>query len=295
MDKLTFTAFTYAKKTSARSGPIPILKCALVKDGVLHATNMDQQLSHRVNGLEDGIYDIAKSYALKDAIKSDLPGADFPVLANPECKNSYKFHLETLHSVARFTSREEARYYLKGLFFHTDNVVGVNGHIMCRSRKFKHNLPNVILPKDAIDLLPKKGDVWICVNSPEPGSNGAVRITMKMSDDFVIVSRAIDGKFPDYEKAIPGTELEPTNCKMPEDWYEKCDLAVKLYRAENGTNCRFIEVVPIKFYERGDFGFNALNLMLLPRHVSRYFQVEPSQPARWDCEDETYVIMPTRP
>ena len=108
-------------------------------------------------------------------------------------------------------SYDESRYYLSGVFFHVteDNgvkilrAVATDAHRMAISEivlpKNGQLLPSIIIPKktifELIKLLEDSTDNVSIGISPN-------KITFQIGD-VTLVSKLIDGKFPDYDKAIP--------------------------------------------------------------------------------------------
>ena len=108
-------------------------------------------------------------------------------------------------------SNEEARYYLNGIFFHKaekDNIsllraVATDGH---RLAQYDIPLPQgaddikgLIIPKKTIFELRKslddaEGDINISLNENK------IKVAF---GNFKIISKVIDGTFPDYTKVVP--------------------------------------------------------------------------------------------
>jgi DNA polymerase-3 subunit beta len=108
-------------------------------------------------------------------------------------------------------SYDDTRYYLNGVFFHAveDNgvkilrTVATDVHRLAVAEvtlpKNASLMPEIIIPKKMIFELIKiiedhKGDVFMGISSK--------KITIK-AGAVTIISKLIDGKFPDYNKAIP--------------------------------------------------------------------------------------------
>lgn len=108
-------------------------------------------------------------------------------------------------------STEETRYYLNGVYLcaaegsNTLRAVATDGHRMSRidSETVVSEAPSVILHVKLIDLLLKiakpkgnrlfrlyVGDQWVCI----------------LTDGIEIVSKVIDGTFPDYTRVIPAED-----------------------------------------------------------------------------------------
>lgn len=126
-----------------------------------------------------------------------LPATDFPTLDGGKYDATFDIDLAALFSPVAFAiSTEETRYYLNGVFFRGGKSVAVatDGH-----RLAKHNgqdLPEfagVIVPRKTVGLIPK-GSANVSVSSSK------IRIE---TTDLVLVSKLIDGTFPDYDRVIP--------------------------------------------------------------------------------------------
>ena len=143
-----------------------------------------------------------------------LSADEFPKFIPLDPENSFQLDVEQIKRIINKTkfaiSSEETRYYLNGIYFHTvsiDNktilrVVATDGH---RLAKTEINLSSqiiikgIILPRKFILQLDKilgdfEGMVKIICNETQVSFE---------TDNFTIISKLIDGKFPDYEKVIP--------------------------------------------------------------------------------------------
>lgn len=144
-----------------------------------------------------------------------LPVADFPVMADGDLE--YSFTLKAAECKALIEkpsfamSNEETRYYLNGIYFHTAGsgadktlrAVATDGHRLARIEVAlpagADGMPGVIVPRKVIYELKKllaesESDVSISL------SESKIRFIVGSA---VIVSKLIDGNFPDYERVIP--------------------------------------------------------------------------------------------
>lgn len=139
-----------------------------------------------------------------------LPATDFPALD----ANDLPFVVEVpskalapaMDRVAFAISTEETRYYLNGIFFHAapDGVklVATDGHRLAKQfiaiENVPQDMPGIIIPKKTVETLskhlPKDAPIVLQV------SDAKIRILI---DDMVIVSKLIDGTFPDYQRVVP--------------------------------------------------------------------------------------------
>ena len=144
-----------------------------------------------------------------------LPKEDFPIIEINKLENeinidSQKF-LKLLDKTRFAVSNEETRYFLNGIYFHKIenqkfdilSVVATDGH---RLAKFDFNfnskigeIPGIIIPKKAVNELYKllidfEGSIKINLDS-----NKIVFFVGKST----LISKLIDGSFPDYKRVIP--------------------------------------------------------------------------------------------
>lgn len=143
-----------------------------------------------------------------------LPSKDFPLM-QVNNTDSLEFNLSQkqlkhqLCSVAFAMALQDVRYYLNGMLFKIENdeliVVATDGHRMACSKAScfieKNKKIEVILPrKTVIELLRLLEDknseqtINIKVNSQQ--------IIFNLGD-IELISKLIDGKFPDYTRIIP--------------------------------------------------------------------------------------------
>ncbi len=144
-----------------------------------------------------------------------LPKEDFPIIERENSGISVKINsqifLKLINKTKFAISNEETRYFLNGLYFSINKdkekniltIVGTDGH---RLAKFSHELnqnvdefSGVIIPKKTIYELSKllsELDVDIeIVISPN-------KIIFYI-DNIILLSKLIDGSFPDYKRVIP--------------------------------------------------------------------------------------------
>ncbi len=146
---------------------------------------------------------------------SCLPKEDFPVMATGDLPHQFTLAAEALKRLidkTRFAiSTEETRYYLNGIYLHAAATAGVpmlravatDGHRLARSETplpaGAAGMTGVIVPRKTVNELRKLvdgagGDVAVAL------SDTKIRFTF---DQVVLVSKLIDGTFPDYERVIP--------------------------------------------------------------------------------------------
>lgn len=144
-----------------------------------------------------------------------LPVDDFPIMNPGEFSHTFSLPAADLRGLIDRTrqaiSTEETRYYLNGIYLHAAESNGVpvlravatDGHrLACAEVPLPEGaagMPGIILPKKTVIELRKLTDetgmdVSVCV------SEHKIRFDF---DDISLVSKLIDGKFPDYERVIP--------------------------------------------------------------------------------------------
>ena len=146
---------------------------------------------------------------------STLKTEDFPILSDKDLSTNFVISADELSRMIDKTkfaiSNEETRYYLNGIFFHKAEsnsikflrAVATDGH---RLAQYDIPLPQgadeitgIIIPKKTVFELRKvlddaDGDVSVSLNENK----------IKFSfNNLKIISKVVDGTFPDYTKVIP--------------------------------------------------------------------------------------------
>lgn len=263
---------------------------------------------------------------------SCLPVADFPVM---DCGDmEYIFELASAELLAlidktKFAiSTEETRYYLNGIYFHAkknDNgdevlcTVATDGHRLAKVEVSlpdgADGIPGVIIPRKTVIELRKlieesEGEVEVELS--------ATKISFA-SGDAVLISKLIDGTFPDYTKVIPTAnnmvmEVNKDSFARAVDRVstitsdktraiklvvEKGKLTLLATNEENGTAKEELEVS----YDSGtiEIGFNSRYVLemlagLEGENIKFIFADSAAPTLVRDAADESalYVIMPMR-
>jgi len=138
-----------------------------------------------------------------------LPADEFPKLGNNEFDHTATISADVFSTLLQKTkfamSTEEARYYLNGVYLHNDDAgdliaVATDGHRLAKMTYAGDvDVAGVIIPRKTVDRLAKMledvdGDVTL------ETSETKLRVT---GDGFQIVSKVVDGTFPDYTRVIP--------------------------------------------------------------------------------------------
>ncbi len=158
---------------------------------------------------------------------STLPVNDFPVMDEGDLTHHFSLPAAELHNLIEKTrfavSTEETRYYLNGVYMHTTEengnkvlrTVATDGHRLARLETSVPDgaagMPGVIIPRKTIGELRKLTEV---TDGNIDISLSETKIRFK-SGDTVLISKLIDGTFPDYTRVIPANndKILEVNCK----------------------------------------------------------------------------------
>ncbi len=146
---------------------------------------------------------------------STLPVDDFPAMAEGELAHSFVLSATECRALVEKTrfamSTEETRYYLNGVYLHSVDsngttalrAVATDGHRLARLEvglpAGATGMPGVIIPRKTIGELSKlleeaMTEVKISLSETK------IRF---VCGNAVLVSKLIDGTFPDYDRVIP--------------------------------------------------------------------------------------------
>ncbi|MCW5693463.1 MAG: DNA polymerase III subunit beta [Pseudolabrys sp.] len=140
-----------------------------------------------------------------------LPESDFPDLAAGEMSHSFSLpaaDLKRLIDKTQFAiSTEETRYYLNGIYLHAAGkmlrAVATDGHRLAQVElplpEGADGMPGIIIPRKTVaevQRLIETGEGEIAVEL----SAGKIRFSI---GNVVLISKLIDGTFPDYGRVIP--------------------------------------------------------------------------------------------
>ncbi len=138
-----------------------------------------------------------------------LKAEDFPVWGASAPQASFRLSADALNRMlaltAPFTSTEEVRYYLCGIYLHVVDgrliSVATDGHRLAKAAMAAPDgadkLPSIIVPRRTLGLLQRlnmTGDVTIEADE--------TRVAFR-SGTILLMSKVIDGMFPDYSRVIP--------------------------------------------------------------------------------------------
>lgn len=135
-----------------------------------------------------------------------LPVDDFPSIANDQFDVEFEMNAVDLDRILSKTgfavSTEETKWFLNGVYFHSTDQgltgVATDGHKLAKAWCDNDaDIPGVIIPRKTVLTLGKilsDGNVTVSVSETK------IKIDC---GDVVVLSKVIDGTFPDYERIIP--------------------------------------------------------------------------------------------
>ena len=165
--------------------------------------------------MEEGENEIRLTCGRSKFNLSTLKTDDFPIISDSDLSTNIVLSADELIRIIDKTkfavSNEETRYYLNGIFLHKAErnsiqflrAVATDGHRLAQYDiplpQGAEDITGIIIPKKTIYELRKvlddaNGDVSVSLNENK----------IKFSfNDLKVVSKVIDGTFPDYTKVIP--------------------------------------------------------------------------------------------
>jgi len=262
--------------------------------------------------------------------KYNLPcieSSEFPVLGETEMTNQIEIEPTKLIKMidkTRFAiSNDESRYYLNGLLFQAyqlENVkelrtVATDGHRLALSfmeSDFNENF-SVIIPKKSVNEIRRiiDGAKKIMVNT----SRTKIKI---VADRSTIISKLIDGEFPEYQKVLPknNTQIALVNRK---NFYDCVDRVATVASDKHRSVKLIFEIGKVSFqvgpdenplaFEEIDInysgdkietGFNAKYLLDIISQVEKEDIIiklkDSMSPTLIEAQDmsSVFVIMPVR-
>ncbi len=171
--------------------------------------------SEVVMTMEEGENEIKLKCGRSKFNLSTLKTDDFPIISENDLSTNFVLSADELIRIIDKTkfavSNEETRYYLNGIFLHKADrnsiqflrAVATDGHRLAQYDiplpQGAEDITGIIIPKKTIFELRKvlddaNGDVSISLNENK------IKFTF---NDLKIISKVIDGTFPDYTKVIP--------------------------------------------------------------------------------------------
>ncbi len=224
-----------------------------------------------------------------------LPAADFPYMTTEDLPCAFTIHageFARLIDKTRFSmSTEETRYYLNGIYFHQPmsgrlRAVATDGLRLAQAETELvtnvPNMPGIIISRKTIHEIRKlidelAEDVSISLSDKQ------IRFSIGSS---VLISRLIEGKFPEYENVIPKHNDKILNVDakafaevidrisiMSTDKLRPVKLHIKeanlIVSAHSSETGNAVEELEIKYsHEPVDFGFNARYILDVAQQIS---------------------------
>ena len=156
-----------------------------------------------------------------------LPPENFPLSDENMEEKSFEISSKKLLTLLNKTkisiSNDETRHYLNGIYLHKTKLE--NKYFLCGVATDSHRLSSSSLEIDSSTniesvILPKKTIFQLISlleqdNSIIKISNNKSKIKFQMSN-YVLISKVIDGRFPDYNKVIPKNNDKTLEIKLSE-------------------------------------------------------------------------------
>lgn len=136
---------------------------------------------------------------------ASLPPEDFPEIASSDFDSEFTCSgddFKRLFDLSAFCqSTESTRYYLNGVYLHSHEgnarAVATDGHRLARiDSTIQAEFPGIIIPRKIVGELRKlqADEVTVQISATK------LRVT---AGDVVLLSKVIDGTFPDYTRVVP--------------------------------------------------------------------------------------------
>lgn len=264
---------------------------------------------------------------------SYLPAKDFPVMPEGDLTHSFSLsanQFAALVEKARFAmSIEETRYYLNGIYLHVAKdeknnavlrAVATDGHRLARIQiavpEGAEGMPGVIVPRKTV------GEIKKLVEDEENGDIAVALSENKIRFQIggrVLLSKLIDGTFPDYDRVIPknNDKIMEVNARLFSAAVDRVStislektkgiklaltkgrLSLSAQSPESGTASEEMEVS----YDAGslEIGFNSRYMLEMMTQIAgesvQFLFSDPAAPvlARDPADiNALYVIMPMR-
>lgn len=255
------------RKFVDKKSTIPILQNILFEwydDGFLiKASNLDIEMTVKIHAddpqkdftvnLEE-LYNIVNkskekiiNFELKEEEKisvngyilNTLPPFDFPLMRKFEENVSNVIDTNIFNDVVPFASKEETRYYLRGVFVDNENLTATCGDMLAtKPHGFKNEMKSVIIPNDALKTIAAAfGE-----NTVFSVQNDGVKSKFE-KDKISLITKNIDGTYPDYKRVLPKNTDQTVIFKREDliNVLDKCTVqpekGIKLFFTKN--NCKF--------------------------------------------------------
>lgn len=141
-----------------------------------------------------------------------LPAEDYPTVQIVDLPHRFKLSpkalLKLINQTAFAMSTEETRYYLNGIFMHATQegelrTVATDGHRMARMGMSvpvgAEGIPGIIISRKTVNQI---ADMASGSDQDIEVSLSETQLIIKL-EKATLISRLVDGNFPDYERVIP--------------------------------------------------------------------------------------------
>lgn len=193
----------------------------LVKDGYITSTDLEHTVSIKTSIRGEGLIDLSDiEIPFDDAwiegstlfvvrkgtvIKTATHDAnDFPKINQPNTQSYHFDQAETLKKVMLFCGKDDARPAMMGVFLDKTNIVATDAHRMIWEKLNNTSIPEVIIPASAVQLLSDVNYEMSFFEDVNVSTKEKVLTTVFLtSENEIISSRLIEGRFPNYKAVIP--------------------------------------------------------------------------------------------
>ena len=194
-----------------------------------------------------------------------LPAADFPTIQDVSFPCAFTMPAKDLAAMLNQTAfsmaQDETRFHLNGIYFHVHQgtelrAVSTDGHRLSKVRMDlptgSQEMPGVIISRKTV------GELQSFLK--DAGKDGHVNISVSPTmirfqlDGMMLLSRLVDGTFPDYERVIP--EGHDKSLLVPVgEFAEAVDRVALLARDKSRGIKLYIEKDKVRFAADGnDYG-----------------------------------------
>lgn len=194
-----------------KSTSVPILSCIKYKYNKLIYNNLDIYIEYKLSKkiFDDVILDegclfnseklrlILKnigSFKLETAIEKNYDMEEYPVLT---CKENKFFEIKSTHNLIGmslpFMTKDETRYYLMGIYFDKNKIIATDGHVLVKHTTDCKSKDSFIVPKETCEIISNFSNLEFSFDKKSK------RVIFK-NDRIKIISKTIDGVYPDYKK-----------------------------------------------------------------------------------------------
>lgn len=227
----------YLYKIADKRNAIPILTMIQVKNGIAYASNADIFITCACDK-PDGFYRADKAKIGIWGNDPDFKDGDHAQFYLPDNHDHYeKINANDLAWLKDCVPKDDARYYLNGVFFGPEFIAATDGRHLKKINS-PSRAQTFIMPRELVEILASMGGEF----NLYAYKNGMLKIE---NPEYTIISRTIDGTFPDIARVIPTdrTTGVPFDSEVFKKSFKRIKELSKLYDSKN---------YPIKICENGD-------------------------------------------